>query len=401
MRRKYFGLAIAAIATFGPMQAYGGDREIAEQIIQRLKHNRDSGALEDFALDLKVDKGVVVFRGSVSEQSQKDLVLQAAGDIEGISSVLDEVTVTAKQPAASVLKPKAMVAVMVEEAKELKPVNAASKQSFSLRNALEKEAASLKLPQEVMPGEIAMASAVELAAPPAPAGNGDKQLVANVVAALGRAKNAGQLKGFGVDVKSSQGVVELQGRANSVEQRDAIVDITRNIPGVVEIREAISIPTASPSLPQLPAPPVLSNAPVQAVPVSNRMVPAPQAAPMQQAPAAQTATYRPQQGGIPAQTVQYGGSVAGAPVMGQPVPMAPYSGVSGAPRYDSPQLPNYAWPGYASHPNYAALTYPQQYSPSAWPYIGPFYPYPQVPMGWRKISLEWDDGWWFLDFTDK
>ena len=85
---------------------------------------------------------------------------------------------------------------------------------------------------------------------------------------------------------------------------------------------------------------------------------------------------------------------------GQPVPMAPYA-AAGAPRYDSPNMPNYAWPGYAAYPNYAALTYPQQYSPSAWPYIGPFYPYPQVPMGWRKISLEWDDGWWFLDFTDR
>jgi hypothetical protein len=47
------------------------------------------------------------------------------------------------------------------------------------------------------------------------------------------------------------------------------------------------------------------------------------------------------------------------------------------------------------------LTYPTQYSPSAWPYIGPFYPYPQVPLGWRKVTLEWDDGWWFLDFKSK
>lgn len=94
---------------------------------------------------------------------------------------------------------------------------------------------------------------------------------------------------------------------------------------------------------------------------------------------------------------QYAGN---APIMGQPVPMAPAAAV-GAPRYDSPNLPNYAWPGYAAHPNYAAVTYPQQYSPSAFPFIGPFYPYPQVPLGWRKVSLEWDDGWWFLDFTDK
>ncbi|HEV3339982.1 MAG TPA: hypothetical protein VG125_06485, partial [Pirellulales bacterium] len=68
--------------------------------------------------------------------------------------------------------------------------------------------------------------------------------------------------------------------------------------------------------------------------------------------------------------------------------------------YDQPHMPNYAWPSYASHPNYAGVTYPRQYSPTAWPYIGPFYPYPQVPLGWRKVTLEWDDGWWFLDFDD-
>lgn len=76
-------------------------------------------------------------------------------------------------------------------------------------------------------------------------------------------------------------------------------------------------------------------------------------------------------------------------------------GVPGPPMaYDQPTLPNYAWPSYAAHPNYAALTYPTQHSASAWPYIGPFYPYPQVPLGWRKVTLEWDDGWWFLDFKD-
>ena len=70
-----------------------------------------------------------------------------------------------------------------------------------------------------------------------------------------------------------------------------------------------------------------------------------------------------------------------------------------AARYDHPNMPGYAWPSYASHPNYAAVTYPKQYSPTAWPYIGPFYPYPQVPLGWRRVCLEWDDGWWFLDFN--
>ena len=64
-------------------------------------------------------------------------------------------------------------------------------------------------------------------------------------------------------------------------------------------------------------------------------------------------------------------------------------------------MPGYAWPSYAAHPNYGAVTYPRQYSPTAWPYIGPFYPYPQVPLGWRKVQLEWDDGWWHLNFKSK
>ncbi len=91
-------------------------------------------------------------------------------------------------------------------------------------------------------------------------------------------------------------------------------------------------------------------------------------------------------------------------VPGAPLPMyAPGAAMGGtAPvRYDRACMPGYAWPSYAAYPNYAAVTYPKQYSPTAWPYIGPFYPYPQVPLGWRKVSLEWDDGWWWLDFKDK
>jgi len=101
----------------------------------------------------------------------------------------------------------------------------------------------------------------------------------------------------------------------------------------------------------------------------------------------------------------------GQPPMGQPAMgpggpapghhYLPNAGGKPAAQYDHPQMPGYAWPTYASHPNYGAVTYPKQYSPTAWPYIGPFYPYPQVPLGWRKVTLEWDDGWWFLDFKNR
>jgi hypothetical protein len=99
-----------------------------------------------------------------------------------------------------------------------------------------------------------------------------------------------------------------------------------------------------------------------------------------------------------------GGYAGGGPgYSGGPMPMGG-TGVGMPPipgRADGPNMPNYAWPSYAASPNVAAVQYPTQYSPTAWPYIGPFYPYPQVPLGWRRVSLEWDDGWWWLDFDER
>lgn len=113
-----------------------------------------------------------------------------------------------------------------------------------------------------------------------------------------------------------------------------------------------------------------------------------------------------------------GGAVTPASMSFSPQPM-PHPGMMGAPmqpgmgpgpgpspmgpagNYSNPQLPSHAWPSYAAYPNSAAIQYPKQYSASAWPYIGPFYPYPQVPLGWREVSMEWDDGMWQLDFNKK
>ena len=60
--------------------------------------------------------------------------------------------------------------------------------------------------------------------------------------------------------------------------------------------------------------------------------------------------------------------------------------------------PNYAWPSYAPYPNFSAVGYPTAYPWQAWPNIGPFYPYPEVPLDWRAVTLRWDDGIWWLDF---
>jgi osmotically-inducible protein OsmY len=426
MRRKYLGLAIAAITAFGPASAFGGDREIAEQIMTRLKISRDSGELQGFTLDMKVEQGVVLFRGSVSETEQKQLVLKAAEGIDGIEKVVDEVSVvdrtTAERSAA-----KPMTAKPTTDKAEAKGGGSLREM---LSAALKKPAASqpkansLTVPKttaapqpemivdtdplpanqadlEVVPGRVMPTAAVELASP---AADNDQQVVAGVVKALGQAQQAGQLKGFGVDVKCSDGVVNLIGRASSNAQRDTIIRITESVPGVQAVDQSIDIirqpaPAAPRGIPAQTAshrmaPVNIDDVPAMAVPQQvNRNVPVTQAAGPMMGRAQMT---RAQMTGAQ----MMGSPSMGTPMQAGPVPMN-YGGGMGAPRYDSPNLPNYAWPGYASHPNYAALTYPQQYSPSAWPYIGPFYPYPQVPLGWRKVSLEWDDGWWFLDFTDR
>ncbi len=60
--------------------------------------------------------------------------------------------------------------------------------------------------------------------------------------------------------------------------------------------------------------------------------------------------------------------------------------------------PNYAWPSYAPKENFSAVGYPTAYPWQAWPNIGPPYPYPEVPLDWRAVTLRWDDGIWWLDF---
>jgi hypothetical protein len=209
-------------------------------------------------------------------------------------------------------------------------------------------------------------------------------------------KESGQLKGYRVGVKYEDGVAWLSGTVTSRQQLKIAEQIARNSAGVdhvickleVDAPEGENFGTPAAYQQQAPQTKKAHGTAKAAGGRSNMPVP-----------------YAYTQGNVQAaayaQPTQYcpdGGYADGgmAPTGQAYAPGAGSAGVS----YDNPQLPGYAWPSYAASPNYAALTYPQQYSASAWPYIGPFYPYPQVPLGWRKVTLEWDDGWWFLDFKD-
>ncbi|HZU38835.1 MAG TPA: hypothetical protein VFA18_23100, partial [Gemmataceae bacterium] len=88
-----------------------------------------------------------------------------------------------------------------------------------------------------------------------------------------------------------------------------------------------------------------------------------------------------------------------------PVPAAPGTVVEPAPIFQAPAtgltnanpppMPPYAWPTYAPYNNFSRVAYPQLYPYNSWPFIGPPYPFPKIPVSWRHVTLEWQDGHWF------
>ena len=253
----------------------------------------------------------------------------------------------------------------------------------------------------------------------------DGQAMANQIAAA--LKESGQLSGYRVGVQYEDGVAWLYGTVTDKRQMQAAVELTEQVDGVehvinklevvpAERKPQFEVPTkgARESEPSLllttldasnesPAP-ARASAPRPAARQASASMPArrsgmPMPMGQAQAEAVRQASYAGNQ--VQQASCAPGCGPGGAGYGSVPGASGYVPGATGGVAYDNAQMPGYAWPSYAAYPNYAALSYPQQYSPTAWPYIGPFYPYPQVPLGWRRVTLEWDDGWWWLDFSHR
>lgn len=208
-------------------------------------------------------------------------------------------------------------------------------------------------------------------------------------------KSSGQLQDFRVGVKFQDGVAWLLGSVTSQEQSFKAEQLAKQCSGVEKVVNRLEIAGGNKVAPQQAQ---ADNSVQPASLQQSRPMPVPQAG-QNQMP--RPFASRAGAGVQPAQYCPPGAAMGGmSPQPAGPMSAGPMPGGAGQLNYENPQMPGYAWPSYAANPNYAALTYPKQYSAAAWPYIGPFYPYPQVPLGWRKVTLEWDDGWWFLDFKD-
>ncbi|MFN3190630.1 MAG: BON domain-containing protein [Aureliella sp.] len=363
MRRFLFGVVMASVTAAMPSWAFGGDQEIARAVMTELQQHKAAGSLKGFDLDMQVEDGIVYLEGHVSSREQRNLVAQAAANAVGVGNMVNNI----KVKAAKKLVPQAQ--------------------------------APAKLPAPKMRPVVRTQpmTAVRPAAAKAPAKPviSDESVTDGVISKLQGLKNSGQLRGFDLDVNTVKGDLWLSGSVASSAQKSMVLDAARRVRGVARVIDDIKVTaptkvrTAStgglaPST-AIPAPvPQAMGAPVPQV--SSMPTGQPTTMPQAFAPSALASAPMQSVGGVPG---------------GHPVAMQGSTFGGGAPRYDQPNMPGYAWPSYAAHPNYAAVSYPKQYSPSAWPYIGPFYPYPQVPLGWRKVALEWDDGLWYLDFTSK
>lgn len=338
MRRYVFRLAMFTLFLAGPLAVRGDDQEIAQQIVQKLKAEKQSGALKGFSIDLQVDEGTVWLSGRVNHADQQAKALDIARRVPGVVQVVNDLAVSAPPPSPVKIQSAAAVPTAVVAAKLLPPTPAPDLASDA--------PAAVQHPEDSpKPARLKPVASQD-------------ELASTTRAAIGSGVNENAV------ANSYQGVIQTA---------QPVAGVPQPLPGLA------ALPQALPMGQQMTVAMPYAMVPVYAHP------------PQPQVPLAYA----------PAQTVNYNGPAGG--VQGSPAPMyLPGSGVGIAPaRYDHPQMPGYAWPSYAAHPNYAAVTYPKQYSPTAWPYIGPFYPYPQVPLGWRKVTMEWDDGWWVLDFKDR
>jgi len=352
MRRFFLGMAIASLTAGVPWTAFGGDREIADAIIATVKKAQID--LKGFDVDLTVENGNVTVSGAAATQKQLDEVMAAARMTDGVKSVDCKVSLAAEAETKSDVVP------------------ASASQPPALLTDVAEDATAVAKPMPV----------VEASA--------DSAITTEILGKLGAAQKAGALKGFDLDVSTVDGEVWVRGYVSSPEQKAMVLKTAQYVSGVQRVVDEVTVNRVQPASGQIPGIPGIPGVPG---------VPGLSAAPAAPAVSAAPRAFAPS-------TVN--GGAVGGPYTGNvvapqaPVPMQggpSYGG--GVPRYDQPYMPNYAWPSYAAYPNSAAVTYPKQYSASAWPYIGPFYPYPQVPLGWRRVSLEWDDGLWYLDFTHK
>jgi hypothetical protein len=187
----------------------------------------------------------------------------------------------------------------------------------------------------------------------APAPSPNQQMADTIAAHL---RQGAQLRHYSIDVEYRDGTATVSGTVTDQPQREEALRLVQGVPGVERVVDRLSI--------SAPLVQVQAAAPAQPPPLPPGAAPPPGAPPKVNEP---------------------------VPVFQAPAP-SPYD-------LNHPKMPPYAWPTYAPYNNYSRVGYPNAYPYNAWPFIGPIYPFPKCPLGWRAVQLEWDDGYWWFSKT--
>lgn len=182
------------------------------------------------------------------------------------------------------------------------------------------------------------------------------QRIANSIA--DNLRQSGHLRGYNIDIAFKDGTAEVRGTVADQPQRDEALRIVQGVPGVERVLDRLTAANSVPGIVQVgDAPKVL---------------------------------------GEPTRVEIKGGGPIQEPM---PIFQAPAGAAYEA---NPPKMPPYAWPTYAPYNNLSRVAYPEAYPYNAWPFIGPMYPFPKIPPGWRSVKLEWQDGhWWYSRVATK
>ena len=239
------------------------------------------------------------------------------------------------------------------------------------------------------------ASALAQAPSAAPSPNQNQnQATADAVASALQASPA--LAGYRIEIQTRDGVIALRGAVATPAQKAEAITRARQVRGVAGVVDQLQVAGESRVVPVQYQVARGGNVPHFGGPVGGGY-------PGGGYPGA----------GYPGAPT-YGGAGMGGPIVseasmggmngmvteggiGGPAPEGMAGSVS-AGHAAQPNLPNYSWPSYAPYPNFSAVGYPTAYPWQAWPNIAAPYPYPEVPLDWRAVTLRWDDGIWWLDF---
>lgn len=368
----------------GAKASQSDNQRVAEDIANALR-----GKVQG-EVSIEYKDGVAVLNGQVLDPKVRAKAEELAGKVSGVSKVDNRITVIEK------------------------------KRAFSERLRGGGEAPQSGVSQAAHAGETAKRSKVkqvnaevpDVPSPTQVAGTGNQE----VAQQIGDVLTSAQLDGYDIQIRYINGVAMLDGSVGTQAEKAAASKAASSVPGVRSVTNnlrCLEEPQARQAGPNRYADaggPGPYGPPRGDVRGAGYMQQGYQQYPGQQMSAQLPPPPQPGAPGIPGgyPGAYQGGPVGGGAPMGGPPGPPPYppayanQGMGPGPAvYNNPSLPDHAWPAYAQYPNSAAVSYPTQYSASAWPYIGPFYPYPQVPLGWRDATLRWDDGQWNLMFKPR